>query len=599
MRIIFESRGWAVREIQQDTDVGIDFEIEVFENFNWTGILFKVQLKSSAQTDYLDKNTVIREHVKRKHLAYYCKELSDPVILIHADVKTKRTFWLAPQLLHFPDAWLDGSDSGRRAGLTVLTQNELPFTINDLIRTIGQIKLVIGTRAVLEAPTPQFLKVIKDQVDENKLIANFREKSDALKLSQIQQLYRQHKFGEALARISKIENDPDCSVANRFWAILEKERIEHRVAAESGSTPQGALPDIHIRCARELQQLTKTGPTALKFSALILRKASELDQLTHQAVGLAMNYRNLVANHSPYWAFHAHIERLGLERKVWRKFNQCLRLARYATNSPHRYAVAHALSRIPQGISMYLLSLDLDNREEMANKIAALAFQVCELAAWIAERENDGDTITLVASGAVLLSSGNRGKYAEWAKRIVTRIGDAPLRADAIAMVERQIRRRNGEKIPGDLWKEPTAEQIYTNMAIGMGIKMADRNDALAQLVRIGISDADPTRVFKTCKYIFVSLASMQANERYLLERLGAPVGPKVIHCEKYRYGLSGKSLDEAYGEFAEKHCSGCKGRELRPEEWKYSSEWHDKESQRLNDLIAEFHVGQAHNNVT
>jgi hypothetical protein len=42
MRSIFESLGWAVREIPQDTDVGIDFEVEVFENFKSTGILFPV-----------------------------------------------------------------------------------------------------------------------------------------------------------------------------------------------------------------------------------------------------------------------------------------------------------------------------------------------------------------------------------------------------------------------------------------------------------------------------------------------------------------------------------------------------------------------------
>lgn len=226
MREIFESRGWSVREIPQDTDIGVDFEVEVFENYKSTGTLFKVQLKSSAQSDYSKKGDTVREHVKRKHLTYYCKELTDPLILIHADVKAKKTFWLTPQLMHFPKSWLDGSEPERRVSLFVSTANELPHTMDDLIRAVARLKLVTGTRTILSAPLPQFLRDIKEQVDENTIITDFRDKSDALKLGQIQQLYRTRKFEEGLGKIEKILNDPDCSVANRFWAILEKERID-------------------------------------------------------------------------------------------------------------------------------------------------------------------------------------------------------------------------------------------------------------------------------------------------------------------------------------------------------------------------------------
>jgi hypothetical protein len=90
MRPIFESLGWAVREIPQDTGVGNDFEIEVFEKHKSTGILFKVQLKSFTRSDCSSKAHTIRQHLKRKHLAYYCNELSEPVIVIHADVTAGR-----------------------------------------------------------------------------------------------------------------------------------------------------------------------------------------------------------------------------------------------------------------------------------------------------------------------------------------------------------------------------------------------------------------------------------------------------------------------------------------------------------------------------
>jgi Domain of unknown function (DUF4365) len=588
MRTIFESLGWAVREIPQDTDVGVDFEVEVFENCKSTGILFKVQLKSSTQSDYSRKKDVIREHVKRKHLTYYCKELTDPVILIHADVTAGRTFWLAPQLMHFPAKWLDGSNANRRAALLIPTAKELPSTIDDLIRAVGRIKLVVGTRSVLDAPIPQFLADIKEQVDENELIRELRNKSDALRLGQMQQLYRSRKYEEATARIGKILGDPDCSVEIRFWALLEKERIDYRVSAESGRVPQGALPEIHLKYASEMQQLARGGPPAIKFFALICRRAAELDLLAEKAVGLTMNYDNLVAHRSGYWALHAYMERLVLDRRVLKKFNQCLRLARYAANSPHRYALPYGLCRIPQAASMYLLRLDND-RADLAKKFAESAFQVCQLASWIAERSEDGESMALAASGAVGLSRTGRDRYINWAKATVEKIKKPSSRGEGAALIERQIRRVKGERLPGDLWGKATHEQIYTNMAIGIGIKMSDPNDPQAKLVRIGIADADPTRVLTTCRSIFVSPGPTTATERYLVERLGLVTGPKVIHCEKHRYGLMGKNLDEAYAAFQSKHCSTCPNREARPSDWKYSHQWHDREGKRLAELVHEF----------
>ena len=204
---------------------------------------------------------------------------------------------------------------------------------------MGRLRLVIGTRAVLEAPIRTFLTDMKGQVDENELIQELRNKSDALRLSQLQALYLGQRFSEAMNSITKILQDPDCSIENRFWALLERERIDWKVAAGSGA-PQGSLPEISLQNAKERQQLTKHGPAPLKFFALIDRKAAELDILCHRAAGLGMNYRNLVANNSMYWALHAFAERLALEQQLWKTFNQCVRLASYVSNSNYRFAQA-------------------------------------------------------------------------------------------------------------------------------------------------------------------------------------------------------------------------------------------------------------------
>jgi hypothetical protein len=420
-----------------------------------------------------------------------------------------------------------------------------------------------------------------------------RDKSDALKLSQLQPLYLARRYTEGAGSIAKILQDSECSIENRFWALLEKERIDWRVAAESGS-PQGSLAEISLQNAKDRQQLTKHGPYPLKFFALIDRKAVELEILCSRVAGLTMNYKNLVAHKSMYWALHAFTERLLLERKLWRKFNQCVRLASYASVSPHRFAQARPLVRIPQAILFYLVSLEGDGRRDLAKKFALSAFEISKLAAWVAERNGDDNNLKLAASSAVPLAESGGNECVIWAKDVVERIKDDASRQDGLALLDRKIRRCRGEKIEGDIFGRATPEQVYMNMAMGMGIDMPNRDDPTAKLVRVGIADSDPTRVLRTCKNIFLSLGPVTAREDYLFQRLGLPVGQKVIHCETYRYGIIGGTLDQTYSQFEAQYCSTCPDREPRLADWEYSHEWHNREGRRLMPLIHEFWSSQA-----
>lgn len=55
LREIFHSEGWVVNKIA--SDYGIDFDIQIFEEGKATGEWFKVQLKSSENTQYSAKVT--------------------------------------------------------------------------------------------------------------------------------------------------------------------------------------------------------------------------------------------------------------------------------------------------------------------------------------------------------------------------------------------------------------------------------------------------------------------------------------------------------------------------------------------------------------
>ena len=223
-----------------------------------------------------------------------------------------------------------------------------------------------------------------------------------------------------------------------------------------------------MRYAKARQVLTKEGPAPLKFAALIDRKAAELEILSNQSVGLTMNYINLVANKSTYWALHAYAERLDIEKRLWKKFNECTRLASYAAGSRFRFALPRSLCRITQAVSTLLVSLEYDERNEMARQYALSAFQISKLAAWIAERNDDTEMFKLAALSAVPLARSGGEECIIWAKETIGRLRDDEIRNDGLARLGRQIRRSKGEKVEGDIWGDATAEQIYINMAMAI-----------------------------------------------------------------------------------------------------------------------------------
>jgi len=55
LRAAFEGFGWVVNAIEND--YGADYEVEIFEGGVSTGATFKVQLKSSASTQYSSDGT--------------------------------------------------------------------------------------------------------------------------------------------------------------------------------------------------------------------------------------------------------------------------------------------------------------------------------------------------------------------------------------------------------------------------------------------------------------------------------------------------------------------------------------------------------------
>ena len=130
--------------------------------------------------------------------------------------------------------------------------------------------------------------------------------------------------------------------------------------------------------------LVKNGPAALKLYSLITKKAAELEVLTFRDFGLYMNWKIHTKSEYPTMALAAYIELLNSARLVARKYSQCVKLAQYASESPHSWAVPTALLKIVQGVVSFTIREEEFQQEAQVTAYSKSALDICRLAASIA-----------------------------------------------------------------------------------------------------------------------------------------------------------------------------------------------------------------------
>lgn len=591
MSLIFVSLGWAVTKIQ--ADYGIDYDVQIFENGEATGVWFKVQLKSSESTSYSADQDFISQTLPVEHAIHYALEIEEPLFLIHSDVNNKRTYWSALQL----DKNLLKQNlrelQKETVTIRISTSNELPQTLPSMLEALQKAQVMLATRKLSRTPVGEYADTITEHGSLKETIHDLGNKRDALKLQNAHDLAKSHDFGAARKETSSILQNEDCAIEIKFSALLKEIEIDWS-EAQSNRVPQGELPQIRLRGAGRLQTLTKKGPPALKFYALITQKAAELEVLTFHDFGLYMNWKIQVAQGHPITALNRYIELNKSSQLVTRKYNQCIRLANYAAESRHSWALPTALLRIVEGAVSFTIKLRNQKDTADATAFAKAALDICRLAASIASANDDDDSLIKAVSCSLMLVNILPEESKILASDIHGKIKGNEARIIASELQARLMARNAGRVFEGDV---PTSEeQIYENMATGIGINMGDPNDPVAKLVRRGIRDLNPGRALRGCDKTFISISGkVTIYERHLVSQLHLPtIGPKYIHCLLHNYSVENRELDEALKRFETKYCDKCPDHTPRPSEWVWSGEWQEEENQKQATFMEKFHKGRS-----
>ncbi len=570
LREVLEPLNWIVNDVQED--YGIDCNVQVFDGKSPTGTWFHVQLKSSLSSNYSADRSFISQELFIDHARHYVLEMRDPLFLVHVDVTSKSVYWFAPQLDRRLAEVL-GKTGAKFITMRMPTCQQLPATAPDLLARLDNIYLALGTREVTTASTQSFAESLTHFPDQEALHRAFHEKNDTLKLRKILDLYEQKKFDEARVRVEAVLADPDSTIEIKFWAQTHLEAIDFAETLHAGK-PQIELPRVILASAKSFQKLTSAGPRYLKFYSLVAKQSAQLDMLTHEDFSLFMALRqHLERGVNPMMVLGLYAQRSAITRRIISKYNQCIRLARYAANYPDRWMLGRALTKVCKSIGPYLATLRSEDKLEVEEKFARSALQISKLAAWISQETGDSTGVVLAIMSALLITSSTDSDAYRWAIQLAQSFVDPGIRADALQAIERAVRRWKGESVEGD-YQGNTVWQIFQNMATALHIDLRDESDPLVRGLRVAARDNDPEHVLAQCEHILVSLGATGPTARKIQFLFNvSTAGSKVVHCTLHNFHLEAKDQDTAYIEFKKAHCDSCPDRKPRPDEWRYTDD--------------------------
>ncbi|MGH9692484.1 MAG: DUF4365 domain-containing protein [Candidatus Acidiferrales bacterium] len=348
LRELLEPLKWVVNDIEED--YGIDCNIQVFDGEHPTGAWFHVQLKSSASSDYSANGKFVSQELPIDRARHYAMEMREPIILIHADVTSKRLYWHAPQSDGHLITVLSSSHA-QSVTVRMPTTQHLPETAAELLATLNDLYLLLGSRELVAISAGSFAESLQRLPNQEGLHKAFQEKNDVLKLQHMYKLFHEKQFDGARTRADAMLVDPDSTIEVKFWAQTTLEAIDFSETLHSGK-PQEELSRLILKHSKALQKLTARGPKYLKFYALISRQTAELEVLVHQNFGLFMTLKAHSQEHgNPFLALGAYAKRSANTRRIVTQYNRCVRLARYSVSYPDRWMLGRALAKIPSPLN--------------------------------------------------------------------------------------------------------------------------------------------------------------------------------------------------------------------------------------------------------
>jgi hypothetical protein len=581
---------WRVRE--QGKDYGVDAEVEIFDQGASTGALFKVQIKGTQRPRLLADGHTISLSVSADDVIYWCAELAVPLVVVLADVYQKRTWWHAIQLDRDLRERLSRHKqaSGAKVTIHLNSARKLPDTISTLHKAILDSEILLASRSVSAASADTFLGAMASVPNLDDIESGLQQKISFLRIEKLDRLQKRLAFGESEAVARGILEDKTSSVEATFAAILHLQLLAMQEARLSDRLDE--CPRLELEFALRLKSTSRGGPLHLRAFAALAVRAAKLHQYVQHDFSLFINARVCQDSRNrestePLWALMQPAVRSRAAVLVTQKFEQCSRLLRFMVRNGLFHIIPRSTALVTMSAQSFVLRLWEDDMTEGARAYEQSLGDMARAGVDIAVQLGAWDDASLNITHAAWLCNwhdeASVNARQALGEQMAMAIRDSGVRDETLAQVRsiaNEIRRSLTNEPPEaiDLADE---KRIYKRMAASLGIDLGNPNDEIANVVRIGILDLDPTRVLIKCRHLFLRLSGGGMPAR-MLQLPSA--GFKTLYCTLHGYGISALSLDAAYGSFREDHCTKCCDAEPHPSDWTWSHCWQEEQLEQYGD---------------
>ncbi|MFZ5497273.1 MAG: DUF4365 domain-containing protein [Verrucomicrobiota bacterium] len=599
-----------MRSQEDQEDYGIDGEIEVTTSEDKaTGLIFKTQLKGTENADYDKDGKLVYSEASVERFTYYVKQVKLPVIFVVCDVAKGTCFWTRVQGEPEVEAALKAATDKKQGTFTLKLSPTRTFEKTDACAK----QVLEAVAAAGDTITLRAVKVLSADVVGKHLAGDpdaaaaaekkFRLFAGIASLEALSALIRKGDLDGALQKAEALLKNPAEDPALRIQAgvlfahaygiMARRDKVTN--AHLDAARFRLAVADLLLRIAR-----LPNCDARMRLYVRAYARASRMGVTARQMFAVAVSEKVQLQQGETLAGPLTTIERINATNRVTRDFRRIQAIIGQALDRKFYSTVPYLVDDWLETALSFVHALRLAGQKESAAAYTEALWMGVPLSVELAK-------VMIEPAGAqsLLLSLGLRvtglginldGEGEEYIKRY-----EAELAKGTPWPGREEIVRKMRELIAGavkEAKQKPTMTELrahFEEQAAALGVDLSDPDDRIAEVVRIGLEDLDPTRVACRCRHIH-----LRHGPRGLpAEMLGLPTaGSKSIICLKHGHSMQGLKLDAVYDMFSRTmpwdkdgvRCDKCPDVSPHPAGWTWSEEW----AAEQDALFAKLRAAQA-----
>ncbi|ULQ61053.1 DUF4365 domain-containing protein [Brucepastera parasyntrophica] len=555
----------------QDSDYGIDYEIEIFEKNKSTGVIFKIQLKGTQNIKKINKNEFVSFSLDIENVDYYLNQIKIPLFIVVVDVSNKDIFWHNPILdNNLKDKYYKADNKKQKTiSININTNNQLPKDIGKLQIEYSKIFEVISTKCYFEKTSnTEVLDYINVNQDSITLI---QEKADMAKLKMVDELISKGNLDKAVSYLSSINNSNESTIVTKFKSLLLSEHIAIMKWIRHGNLDEDKSTSITNNYVKQMTFLTKNGPEYLRLYSKAVENINNMEIEINKGFFSYVTWK--IHEDNSLWKIKLINQRLSLTGRIMEYYNNIKNIISNIMEIKQYQIIPEIFRRFQKAIYGYLIQLYDEKSLILLNSFMADVKKYYEISMKILDVYNidDFDLITSQMLTFFGFYDGEEyNKYLDYIKSVVKQITDKKVSKRVEdnfnhLSVKYDLTKKNMNNISID-----DEIMLHKNIIASLDINLNEQNRT-TEIINIGLNDLNPERVLKNCIHLYVKIGRL--NE--LSERLHLPTtGTKILFCTKKLYFAHKSTLDKAYSSLKVKYCDNCLEKESHIKDWKWNRDW-------------------------